>query len=47
MNNIGIINTINKGIITPTEIIIPITEANHLKSTKEPHQVILLMKAGK
>ena len=40
MNNIGITNTINKGIITPTEINIHITEANHLKSTKEEHQIL-------
>lgn len=39
MNNIGIINTINKGIITLTEINIHIKEANHLKSTKEEHQI--------
>ena len=38
MNNIGIINTINKGIINPTEIIIHITEANHSKSTKRENQ---------
>ena len=39
LNNIGIINIINKGIINPTEIIIHITEANHSKSTKKENQV--------
>jgi len=45
--NKKIINTINKGIITPTEIIILITEANHLKRTKEGHQVLSFTKVVK
>lgn len=47
MNNIGIKNTINIGIITPTEINIHITEVNHFKSTKEEHQILLITKAVK